>query len=467
MRIVRCLSLLLAGVVHAAPQKMNLVAIVTDDQAAWTLGCYGGREIATPNLDRLAASGALFENSFVPTPVCSPSRATYMTSLLGTQIGFTDWLNDEQARTRGVTPDTPTWPTILERSGYATGLVGKWHLGSSEKSKPWMNGLKEFTGNLGGGWPPNKVNFIDEKGGKHNPPGFSVEICTELAMQFVDAHKEGPFALLVHYREPHAAYVPMPEVDMETSRKAQLKVPGYPGLKQPYATNNRRDYYASIAAIDRNVGRLLEHLEKTGLAANTIVTFTGDHGYNVGEHGMQHKGNGRWITTERFNEPRPNMYDTSLRPPLLVRWPGAGKPGTRVREWVTNADMGATVLSMLGVEKPAGALPRSRDYSAAVKGGALDPALFPAELFGQYDLVNHPVKARMRMMRTAEWKLILFLGMPERNELYHLAEDPGEQTNVFGQAGTEAVVKELTAKLQAHMEQIKDPALPLLAAGKN
>lgn len=250
--------------------SMNLISIVTDDQAAWTLGCYGGTEIPIPNLDRLAVEGVRFVNAFVHTPVCSPSRGTYMTGLQSTQLGFTDWLNDRQARVSGITSSNLTWPGVLARHGYATGLIGKWHLGAQEESRPWRNGLTEFTGNLGGGWAPNRVSFIDEKGGSYSPQGFSVEICTDLAIKFVDGHKGKPFALLLHFREPHGPYVPMPEKDMETSRHAKLKIPDYPGLRQPYTTDARRNYYASIAALDRNIGRLLEHLDKTGLAKRSI-----------------------------------------------------------------------------------------------------------------------------------------------------------------------------------------------------
>jgi choline-sulfatase len=443
----------------SAKQALNLIAIVTDDQAAWTPGCYGGQEIRTPNLDRLAAEGVRFANAFVHTPVCSPSRGTYMTALLGTQLGYTDWLNDGQAKTQGVTPASPTWPSVLAANGYLTCLIGKWHLGAKDESLPWHNGLTQFTGNLGGGWTPNKVHFITEKGEKLDPPGFSVEICTELAMKFVDEHKDKPFALLVHYREPHAPYVPMPEKDMDTSRKADIKVPDYPGLKQPYTKNARRDYYASIAAVDRNVGRLLDHLDKSGLAGRTIVTFTSDHGYNIGEHGIQHKGNGCWITEDRFQQPRPNMFDTSIRVPLMIRYPGGAKPGTVVEEWVTNADMFATVLGLLGIEKPAAVAVASRDYSAAVRGETLSAEAFPHELFGQYDLVNNPTKRHMRMVRTDRWKLILHLNAAPQNELYDLAADPGERKNLFGQPGTEDTVRDLTKRIRRHMAAIKDPRL--------
>ncbi len=454
-------GLLLALTVAAADRapRLNLIAIVTDDQAAWTLGFYGGREIATPNLDRLAASGARFANAFVHTPVCSPSRGAYLTGKLGSELGYTDWLNDQQGMVQGVTPASLSWPAVLQQNGYVTALVGKWHVGAGADSVPWRNGLAHFTGNLGGGWSPRGVKFIDERGGQTNSPGFSVEFCTDLALRFVDEHRDQPFALLVHYREPHGPYTPMPEEDMQTAAGAALQVPDYPGLKQPYATNKRREYYASIAAVDRQVGRLLDHLERSGLAGRTVVMFTSDHGYNVGEHGIQHKGNGCWITTDRFQQPRPNMYDTSIRTPLLVRHPTRGRPGTVVEEWVANSDTFASVLGLLGLARPVGAPARSRDFSPAVAGERLPAEVFRRELFGQYDLVNNPTKRSMRMMRTERWKLILHLNAPPQHELYDLAADPGEQTNRFGDPAVADVVRELTGRIRAEMVAIADPRL--------
>lgn len=464
-RLGIALLLAAAGALAAPPPRLNLIAIVTDDQAAWTLGCYGGQEIPTPNLDRLAASGARFANAFVHTPVCSPSRGCYLTARLGTELGYTDWLNDEQGKRQGVTPQFPTWPAVLQQNGYVTGLVGKWHVGAREESLPWHNGLTHFTGNLGGGWATRNVHFIDERGGKHDTPGFSVEFCADLAMQYLDAHRAEPFLLMVHFREPHAAYVPMPEPDMQTAAAADLRVPDYPGLKQPHAAKARRDYYASIAAVDRNVGRILDHVEQSGLADRTVILFTSDHGYNVGEHGIQHKGNGYWITEDRFQQPRPNMFDTSLRTPLLVRHPTAGRPGIVVQEWVANSDIFASVLGLLQVAKPAGLPARSRDFSPAVRGEALPAAQFPCELFGQYDLVNNPTKRAMRMIRTDRWKLILHLNAYAQHELYDLVADPGERVNLFGQPAQAMVVRELTLRLRAQMQAIADPRLSELPPG--
>ena len=442
-------------------KKPNLIAIVTDDQALWTLGCYGGKELPTPNLDRLAAEGVRFSNAFVHTPVCSPSRAMYMTGRFGTELGFTDWLTPEQAKTRGVTTATPTWPSVLAANGYATALVGKWHLGERNESLPWNNGVMRFTGNLSGGWNTKKIEFITEKGAKVASDGFSVDLCTDLAMAFMDEHRDAPFALLVHYREPHADYTPMPELDMQAAKAANIKVPDYPGIRTDHVEKARRNYYASIAAIDRSVGRLLTHLDEAGLADNTIVVFTSDHGYNIGEHGIQHKGNAVWITEGQNQTRRPNMFDTSLRVPLLMRTPAIAQQqelrGRIVEEWVTNADMFATTLGLLGVAKPESMPKSTRDFSAALRGEKLPAEKFQHELFGQYDLINAKAERHMRMIRTERWKLVLHLNAPQQHELYDLEADPGERTNMFGRAGTEDATSDLTAQLRERMTAIRDP----------
>src|SRR5687768_6521650 len=148
--------LFLAYSVHAAdPRKPNIIAIVTDDQARWSIGAYGNKDARTPNMDRLAAEGALFVNAFVNTPVCSPSRAAFLTGLHGTQVKITDWINMNEASVGvGLPPETLTWPEVLKQHGYATALVGKWHLGHLPQHHPTKHGYDHFWGFPGGGTEP-------------------------------------------------------------------------------------------------------------------------------------------------------------------------------------------------------------------------------------------------------------------------------------------------------------------------
>jgi len=158
-----------AVAVHAqTPQlRYNLISIVTDDQASWSIGAYGNRDSRTPNMDRLAREGALFTNAFTVTPVCSPSRASSLTGRYGTQLGITDWITPQEARDGlGLPVGTTTWPEILQRSGYVTGLIGKWHLGDLPQFHPTRRGHHHFLGFLGGGNRP--MNPTLEVSGKNS-----------------------------------------------------------------------------------------------------------------------------------------------------------------------------------------------------------------------------------------------------------------------------------------------------------
>ena len=150
---------------EAKTKRMNIIAIVTDDQGRWALGAYGNKDVKTPHMDRIAAEGARFTNAFVATPVCSPSRATFLTGLYGTQVGVTDWITmNEAQRGVGLPPKTMTWVEVLRDSGYATALIGKWHLGNTPEYLPTNHGYQHFYGMLNGGAQPinPRYQFIGE-----------------------------------------------------------------------------------------------------------------------------------------------------------------------------------------------------------------------------------------------------------------------------------------------------------------
>src|SRR4051812_5042506 len=147
------------------PRKLNVICIVTDDQSRWSLGCYGNKESRTPHMDRLAKEGAKFLSAFVATPVCSPSRVSFLTGRYGTQVKITDWITPQEAQGGlGIPGNTVTWMSVLQRAGYVTGLVGKWHLGMLAQFPPPRHGFNHFMGFLGGGNSP--LNPTLEVGGK-------------------------------------------------------------------------------------------------------------------------------------------------------------------------------------------------------------------------------------------------------------------------------------------------------------
>jgi uncharacterized sulfatase len=407
----------------------------------------------------LAAAGATFTNAFTVTPVCSPSRATTMCGRLGTQVGITDWINTAVEPGLGLSPSETTWPEVLHQNGYATGLFGKWHLGDDGGMHPLKRGYDVFAGFRAGGTksmdPPLEIDGIlaDRK-------GATADLVTDQALRFIDAHKAGaPFLVSLHFREPHTPYAPVRKLDSDPYAGVHLPVPEYPGLDPSEVEEVTRKYYASIHSVDRNVGRVLEKLDTLGLADHTIVIFTSDHGYNIGHHGLWHKGNGVWMIQGPLKgERRPNMFDTSIRVPQLVRWPGKVAPGSSVTAVVSNLDTFPTLLALAGLPMPEALKPRltGRSWASLVQGQP-DPA-WDDTLFGQYDM-HHGAVARMRMIRTPQWKWIRHDEPNGVHELYDLKSDPSETTNRADDSALSSTRDELDKKLRDWMKSVDDPLL--------
>lgn len=441
----------------AAAERYNIIAIVTDDQARWGVGAYGNREVRTPHMDRLAGEGAKFLNAFVPTPVCSPSRVSYLTGLYGTQVGITDFLcRPEEQAGLGLPASAITWPAVMKRHGYATALLGKWHLGTQPQYHPTRHGFGHFYGWLR---TPQSIDPILEIDGKETQlKGSLPDLLIDEAARFVKDQRNRPFALAIHFLAPHHPYGPVLEEDSAPFKDRALTVPSFPGLNCDYVQEETRKYYASIHSVDRNLGRLLKQLDELDLARKTIVLFTSDHGYMIGHHGLQHKGNAVSIAGGVRGPMRPNMFEDSIRVPLLIRWPGVIKPGTVIPEVVSNIDMFASVLGMLNIPTPDKVKRQGADFSPLLRGQKVP---WRDTLYGQYDLHNGGL-AYMRMIRTNEWKLVRHYKTYLMDELYHLKDDPDEMTNRLGR-NPDAAVNQVRAQLQERLEvwmrSIDDPLL--------
>ncbi len=458
-RIALSLALALAAAstaqAKAPPERLNIISIVTDDQAAWSIGAYGNRESRTPNMDRLARQGALFRNAFVATPVCSPSRLAFLTSRYGTELGITDWITPEEARAGiGLPPGTTTWPRVLQQNGYTTALIGKWHLGALPQFHPTQHGFDYFFGFLAGGTTPMDPT-LEENGREKKLNGPCPDILTDSAIQFVEANRTRPFALLLHFREPHMPYGPVPEEDAASFRNLDPTVPDSPGANRGQVKGWMRDYYASIHAVDRNLGRLLAKLDELGLAQKTIVLFTSDHGYMIGHHGLHTKGNAVWISGPDKNKKRPNMFEDSIRVPLIIRWPGVTRPGVEIQQTVCNLDTFPTVLGMLNISPPKNLKQHSLDFSPLLRGKRINTR---DALFGQYDLHNGG-RAYMRMIRTDEWKLVRHFREEGSDEFYDLKTDPGETNNLYDNPQFKKVQARLQSRLTKWQQTINDPLL--------
>ncbi|MBI4603636.1 MAG: sulfatase-like hydrolase/transferase [Planctomycetes bacterium] len=452
------LALALAAALPAA-DRPNIVFVYTDDQARWGAAAYGNPDVRTPSLDRLAREGALFLNAFTLTPVCSPSRATCFTGRYPSELGIEDWIDPKTEPEVGLSPDAVTWPKLLRAAGYRTGLIGKWHLGTAPRFHPARNGFDRFTGFLGGGAAPMDPT-LEVDGKERRLAGAASEVLADAAISFLKEVRADPraavrpFLLCLHFRAPHAPYAPVPGEDSRPYEGIEIAVPKVDGLPAERVKRLTREYYASVTCMDRNLGRVLSALDELGLASSTLVLFSSDNGYMIGHHGLHHKGNAAWIV-EGKQGPRPNCFEEAIRVPLLARWPGVVKPGTRVEAVVSNLDIFPSVLDAARVPAPADYRDRGRSLLPLLRGER--SAAWDEALLGQYDM-HHYVRAPMRMLRTPRWKLVRHLGPGGMDELYDLERDPGELSNLAAAPEAQEALVRLRAELDRRRRAVGDVA---------
>jgi len=456
-----------------ATSKPNILFVFTDDQASWTISAHGHPHAKTPHMDRLIREGANLVNSFTVTPVCSPSRASLMTSRYGSELGITDWLHPRNEPEMGLDPETLTFPKVLAGAGYRVGLVGKWHLGLEDKFHPTQFGFHYFMGNRHGGFKTVDPD-LEKDGELQKFEGLTADILGDHAVEFIRENKERPFFLAVHHRAPHTRWLPVSDEDWAPYKEladsdTEIPNPDYPDLDVPRVKRMTREYLASVRSVDRNLGKLLRTLDELKLADNTVVIFSSDHGYNMGHNGIWHKGNGHWVTkppppVTNPNVPkgqRPNMYDHSIRVPTFVRWPGKVKAGLEVRRTVTNLDWFPTFASIAGANVPEGAGLRGRNIIPALTKG---PSLkWNNDYYGEYS-TKHQSKTHMRAYRTQRWKLVRDFLNPERDELFDLKNDPEESVNLIrsDRKDVKKAVKRLHARILKRMRENEDAVLKVV-----
>jgi len=470
----------------ASARRPNIVFICSDDQASWTVGAYGNREAHTPNLDRLAAQGARLTNALVATPVCSPARAALFTSRYGSEVGILDFITNpghkeytEETGAIGLDSRFVTFPTQLARAGYATGLVGKWHVGDWTKDPqrrfhPTKHGFQFFMGLTGGGTSPIDP-MLEKDGAERKFKGLTDDILAGEAMAYIERQAAAPFFLFLGFRSPHTAWLPVAPEDAAPYANLDPTIPNpnYPDLNVANVKRMMREYLSSVTGVDRNVGKVLATLDRLKLSDNTIVIFSSDHGYNMGHNGIWHKGNGIWATKKTPSDApnisgkyRPNLYDHSLRTPAIVRWPGMIKPGTVIPEICSSLDWYPTVVAMAGADLPRVETIRGRSLVPLLTGKK--PYDWSDDFYAEYSMRVY-CRTDMRTYRTPQWKLIRDFLNPTRDELYDLVADPEESRNRIGDTADPAVqaaIKTLDVRLLQTMKRNNDPVLATLKAGQ-
>ncbi|MHC4528899.1 MAG: sulfatase family protein [Planctomycetota bacterium] len=469
----------------AGAKRPNILFIMSDDHAAPAISAYKGflsGVAKTPNLDSLAKEGMLFNNCFCTNSICTPSRAVILTGKYSHKNGcltLSDRFDGGQQ----------TFPKLLQAAGYYTGMVGKWHLKTEPTGFDYWNVL------------PGQGDYFDPKmtemSQKKQYKGYVTDIITDVALQFLkDRPKDKPFCLMYHHKAPHDMWeydpkhknlyqdgdVPEPDNlfdDYENRgqavKRATQKIgmqetlflhgtqgSQFDGLREvlqklPPRERKRESYQyyikaylRCVASIDENVGRVLDYLDKQGLADNTIVMYTSDQGFFLGEHGLFDK---------RF------MYEESLRMPLLVRFPKEIKAGGTNDDIVLNVDFAQTLLDYAGVEIPQDM--QGRSLRPLFKGQT--PPDWRKSMHYRYWMHGaHFNVAAHFGVRTRRHKLIYYYGLPLNArgakkkttppewELFDLEKDPNEMNNVYDDPEYRSVVKELKRELVRLRQRLED-----------
>lgn len=431
--------------------RPNILLFLTDDHAPWSLPAYGHSEMTTPNFDRLAREGVVFENAFTPCPVCSPARACLMTGRTPSQVGVHDWLEESisEIGDRDWLADELTLPQRLQSAGYHTLLAGKWHLGSCQKNPPGFDhvfGLARWQGGH------NEKHTYHLDGEPQVLEGNKSKIITDHALQLLDAAPAGhPFFLNVGYIATHSSYEAAahdPERVREVADLSYRDLPEYrphpwlknegmataPSVNDAQLRSRYAGYHAAVRELDLQVGRLLGALEQRGELENTLVIYVSDHGCAIGHQGFFGKG----------NSTRPlNMYDTSLRVPLLIRGPGI-VGGQRVSENVDHYDLFEAILEWAGLQGGGADFP-GLSLAPLAQGKSVG---WQSERFGEY--------GDLRMIRTTTYKFVKrYPSGPY--ELFDLIADPDETFNLAGWEHCREVQAELDARLEHWYSLHEDP----------
>jgi len=430
----------------AVRPRTNVVFFMTDDHGAWAMGAYGCRDMHTPNLDRLAAEGARFTRGYACTPVCSPSRLTYLTGRIPSTHGVQDWLRPVDsfgAKSRAFLDGRPTFTEILAQHGYTLGMTGKWHMGHDEKAQ---RGFTFWATVPGGGGPYRDPVFV-KNGAEVKTTGYKTDLVTDFALEFIDQNKERPFFLYVPYYAPHTPFDYQPEPYRQPYQRSTFPcfptTPVHPwqnkGLRAHHLSRaSMHAYSALITGVDANVGRILERLERLGLRQNTLIVFTADQGWNAGHHGVWGKGNGTWPF---------NMYEESIRVPLIWNHPGRIRPGQVLQPMVSSYDFFPAILDYLGVVAPRDPRRVGRSYAGFVRGR---PPSWRNRLYFEYSNVRALRTENLKYVeRTQEWP----------SELFDLEADPGETRNVIDDPAYRAQLKTLRGELADLFRQAGAPAL--------
>jgi len=450
---------------------------MSDDHASHAMSCYGSRINETPNLDRISKGGMRFTNCFCTNSICTPSRATILAGTYNHVNGVTTLATPMDNRLQ-------TFPKILRSTGYQTAIIGKWHLGQGPEHEPTGFDFWRVLPGQGEYHNPEMIDAGDRKVFK----GYATDLITDMSLDWLKQRdKKRPFCLLCHHKAPHRPWepdkkhsrmyedfdIPEPETfndDYSTRASAaaaatmriendlnlqDLKMPVPEGLTKEQEKKWKyqryiKDYLRTIASIDDNVGRLLDYLDAEDLTENTMVIYTSDQGFFLGDHG--------WFD-KRF------MYEESLRMPFIIRYTGEINPGTVNNDIILNVDFAPLFLDLAGIDKPGEF--QGKSFLPLLK--EQKPEGWQESMYYRYWMhkSGHNVYAHYGV-RTLKYKLIYYysdaLNQPgtidesyePEWELFDLEKDPCELNNVYSNPAYADIIKELKTELHRLQRKVGD-----------
>ncbi len=465
-------------------RRPNILYVMTDDQAVGQMSCEGGAIIRTPNMDRLAGEGVRFDNCFCNNSLCAPGRATVLSGVYSHINGVRG--NSEAAgAVERLDPALPTFPQVLQEAGYRTAIVGKWHLSHDPEGFDYWCVLP------GQGLYFNP-EFI-EMGARRKFSGYCTDVTTDLTLDWLKEHDStDPFCLVYQHKAPHRPFTPTPR---HANLLDGVTIPKPPTYNDDYATRRiakeardmkfeislARDYddlprdsspaeqkdwifqrfvgdhYSALFGVDENLGRVLDYLDESGLADDTLVMHSSDNGFFLGEHGWYDK---------RF------MYEPALRIPLLVRYPRLPASGLVDSRFTSQIDYAPTILDFAGVSVPTSM--QGRSLRPILEGNPPDDwrtSIYYTYWENSWELRNarreqmsdpsfqyftaHRVGPH-RGVRTDRYKLIHYHSEGDYWELFDLEQDPHEVNNVYGETEYADVQEEMKGELARLRDQYRD-----------
>ena len=428
----------------AATRPPNFLFIYTDDQRWDAMGVVQREQgdkarfpwFQTPGMDRIAAEGVRFRNAFVVSSLCAPSRAAFMT-------GRYNHLNGIANNQTPFPESNTTHASLMRPSGYTTAYIGKWHMGTQRGHRAGFDYSASFVG---------QGKYVDcpfEINGESTPTsGWVDDVSTDYAIAFMKQQRAKPFSVILGLKAAHVQWDPAERARNRFANAQPRPVPNlevraiYRGTDAPtdaknaaagHRPNFNLDYFRCISAADDNVVRLLNALDELGIADDTIVVFTSDNGYYLGEHGLGDKR---------------SAYDESLRIPLLVRYPRRFPKGAVRDEMVLNIDVAPTFLQLAGVPVPREMQGRSWVPLLTERNTPWRQS-FLAEYFFE---ARYPSTPTIVAVRTTDAKLIKYPGHDEWTELFDLARDPYETKNLVRDPQHQTLLARMNAELEAQVK---------------